>query len=172
MRLFIAVDLENEDYFRGIQKQLDKELSDLTLTKTYHLTLKFLGEVDDSLVPKIKEALEKVSFEHFSVKTTKIGVFPNANFVRVIWIGLEPEDKIIKLKNKMDDALKELFKSEKDFTAHVTLARIKFIKDKIKFSEDLKKLRFESKEFHVKNIKLIKSTLMPDGPTYETLSEF
>jgi 2'-5' RNA ligase len=171
MRLFIAIDLGNNDYFRDIQKQLDKENAQLTLTKTYHLTLKFLGEVDDFLVQKIKEALQKISFDHFSIQTTNIGVFPNTDLVRVVSIGLEPEDKIIELKEKIDDCLKGLFKPENDFKAHITLARVKFVKNKIRFAENLRKINFESKEFNVKSIKLIKSTLMPDGPVYETVLE-
>lgn len=169
MRLFIAIDLDNEDYFKDIQKQIDSENAKINLTKAYHLTLKFLGEVGEDNISKIKEELNKVSFENFKIRTTKIGVFPNANFVRVIWIGMEPENEIIELKNKVDDCLSDLFRKEKDFKPHLTLARVKFVKDKDKFIENLKRIKIEEKEFNVSNIKLIKSTLTPDGPVYEDL---
>lgn len=169
MRLFIAIDLDNEEYFKDIQKQIDSENAKINLTKAYHLTLKFLGEVSDAKVQKIKEALNKINLESFKIKTTKIGVFPNANFVRVIWIGIEPEDKVIELKNKVDDSLSGLFRKEKDFKPHLTLARVKFVKDKGKFIENLRKIKIEEKEFEIKNIKLIRSTLTPDGPVYEDL---
>lgn len=169
MRLFIAIDLDNEEYFKDIQKQIDSENAKINLTKAYHLTLKFLGEVSAAKVQKIKEALNKINLESFKIKTTKIGVFPNANFVRVIWIGMEPENEIIELKNKVDDCLSDLFRKEKDFKPHLTLARVKFVKDKGKFIENLRKIKIEEKEFEIKNIKLIRSTLTPDGPVYEDL---
>lgn len=190
MRLFVAVDLGNEDYFENIQKQINSENSKLNLTKTYHLTLKFLGEVEEDNISKtmeigkifgvskkesktlflsIKEALNNVSFESFRVKTTKIGVFPNTNFVRVLWIGLEPEDRIIELQKKVDESLKEFFRQEKEFKPHITLARVKFVRDKEKFIENLKKIKIEEKEFEIKNIKLIKSELTPNGSVYEDL---
>jgi len=78
MRLFIAIDLDNESYFKEIQDKIGSNGSKINFTKTFHLTLKFLGEVDESQVPKLKELLQKVKFESFKIKTTKIGVFPNA----------------------------------------------------------------------------------------------
>lgn len=116
---------------------------------------------------KLKEALNKLTFEDFKIKTTKIGVFPNENFIRVVWIGLEPKDKIIELKNKIDESLKDIFSKEKDFKPHITLARVKFVKDKQEFIKKLKQIKIEEKEFVIKDIKLIKSTLTSDGPVYE-----
>ncbi len=169
MRLFIAIDLDNEDYFKNIQKQIDSENTKINLTKTYHLTLKFLGEVNDNLTTKIKESLNKIKFDDFKIKTSKIGIFPNENFIRVVWVGLEPEDKIIELQKKVDYTLKDIFKQEKSFKPHLTLARVKFVKDKTEFISDLKKIKVEEREFEVKNIKLIKSTLTGEGPVYEDI---
>ena len=168
MRLFIAIDLDNEDYFKEIQKQISSE-GKINLTKTYHLTLKFLGEVDDAKVQKIKQTLNNLKFDSFKIKTTKIGVFPNENFIKVVWVGLEPENKIIELKEQIDIVLESIFRKDKDFKPHITLARVKFVKDKLKFAENLKKIEFEEKEFEIKNVKLIKSTLTPEGPVYEEI---
>ena len=182
MRLFIAIDLDNKEYFKAIHKNIDVENAKVNFTKSFHLTLKFLGEVDDSKVDHLKEALQKIKFSSFKVKTTKIGVFPNENYIRVVWVGLEPEDKLIQLKDFVDESLKGIFSKEKDawksgisgtadggFKAHLTLARVKFLTDKTKFIESLKKIKFEQKEFEIKEIKLIKSTLTEEGPVYEDI---
>ena len=77
MRLFIAIDLNDEEYFQNIQDKIDSKDSKISFTKTFHLTLKFLGEVNESHLPKIKQALNNTTFNPFKIKTTKIGVFPN-----------------------------------------------------------------------------------------------
>lgn len=171
MRLFIAIDLGNEQYFRDIQKRFDIKNAKLNLTKSYHLTLKFLGEVRDEAVHDLKDKLSQLKFDIFRIKTTKIGVFPDENRINVIWAGLDPEDLLINLQKKIDTLLEGFFAKEKRFKAHLTLARVKFVNDNSKFAESLRKIKIESKEFKVNNIKLIKSTLLPDGPVYETILE-
>ena len=58
-----------------------------------HLTLKFLGEVQPNTEGNIKEILRTVKFKPFSVNLDSIGVFPNENYIRVVWVGLKPEEK-------------------------------------------------------------------------------
>lgn len=172
MRLFIAIDLNNEDYFKEIQKQIDSENAKISLTNSYHLTLKFLGKINETIILKIKEKLNNIKFDSFTINTTKIGVFPSQNFIKVVWLGLDPEDKIAELQKNIDDSLKKLFNKEKQFKPHITLARVKYTKDKSKFIEKLKNIKPKEKEFNVKNIKLIKSKLTPNGPVYEDLFSF
>ncbi len=197
MRCFVAIDLDNKDYFREIQNKIDCDNAKIKPVSSFHLTLKFLGEVEESNIKKIKDILEKIEFEPFLIKTTNIGVFPNLNYIRVVWVGLEPEDKINALQKRIDEGLKDIFGAEKNFKPHLTLARVKFVKlsnvpeghkkseaffresekglekprvfqrDKEKFVENLKKIKVEEKEFRVERIKLIKSTLTPEGPVYE-----
>jgi len=169
MRLFIAIDLENQEYFKEMQENIPGDIVKLTLPKVYHLTLKFLGEVKEEDIPKIKETLQSVEFETFTIKTTHIGVFPDEHFIRVVWVGLEPEGKITQLKDTIDNALKDMFGVEKEFKPHITLARVKFVKDKPTFIKSLKHINIQPKEFTINEIKLIKSTLTPEGPVYEDL---
>jgi len=172
MRLFIAIDLDNEEYFKNIQKQINSENAKIKLVNSFHLTLKFLGYVSKENLVRIKDALKQIKFEKFNIKTTKIGVFPNENFIRVVWLGLKPEDKILELKEKVDKCLEGISSKEKEFKPHLTLARVKFIKDKQSFINNLKNIKIKEKEFEVNSIKLIKSTLTPEGPVYDVLAEF
>ena len=175
MRLFIAIELpaELDEKINEVKKKLDTGSAKITLTKDNHLTLKFLGEVEDDKVDALKEALKKVEFGSYKTKLDKTGVFPNENNIRVIWIGVKPEKETIELKKKIDDALKELnFKDDFEYKPHITLARVKFVKDKEKLKQLLGKLEFEDSEFEVKEFKLIKSELTPDGPEYTNLEAF
>ena len=172
MRIFIAIDFnELKDYFLELQKLLPKNAK-LSLTKTFHITLKFLGEVQPDKADVIIERLRKMKFGSFSVFLDSVGIFPSENYIRVVWVGIKPEDKILELQKNVDESLKPLFRKEKKFKAHITLARVKYPEDKKQFLEQLKKIKVESKKIEIKDFRLINSTLSPKGPVYEDLAVF
>ena len=172
MRLFIAIDFnELKDYFIELQSQLPKNAR-LSLVKSFHLTLKFLGEVMPDKVDKIVDMLKSTKFQKFDIFLDPVGIFPTENYIRVVWVGLQPEDKISELQKQIDEILKPLFKKEKDFKSHITLARIKYPEDKKIFVEQVKKIKVENKKIEVKDFRLVKSTLTPKGPIYEDLKIF
>ncbi|MBW2973359.1 RNA 2',3'-cyclic phosphodiesterase [Candidatus Woesearchaeota archaeon] len=173
MRLFIAFDVSEEvkDYLSGLQKQIPED-SKVNLVKEFHQTMKFLGDVDENKVDKIKALLSNVDFTKFTAKTAELGVFPDEKMVRVVWIGLEPKDIIIGLQQEIESALMDLFPKDKRFHPHLTLARVKFVKDKKNFMEKLKKISVKEIEFPVNSFKLIKSTLTREGAVYEDVAEF
>lgn len=172
MRLFIAIDFnELKDYFAELQKLLPKDVK-LSFTKTFHITLKFLGEVQPDKVENIISNLKKIKFQSFSVHLDSIGAFPAENYIRVVWIGIKPEDKIMELQKNIDDSLNGLFKKEKNFKAHITLSRVKYIEDKKSFVEQMKRIKVENKKIEVNDFRLIKSILSPKGVIYENLAMF
>lgn len=172
MRLFIAIDFNGlKDYFAELQGQLPKNAK-LSLVKSFHLTLKFLGEVQPNKIDEIAGILKTIKFEPFNVFTDSIGIFPTENYIRVVWVGLKPEDKIIELQNRVDEPLKKLFKKEKGFEPHITLCRVKSPEDKKSFVEQVKKIKVENKRIEIKEFRLVKSTLNPKGPVYEDLKVF
>ena len=173
MRCFICIDLPKE-----VQNELSKvqnalpEDSKLILIKPkdIHLTIKFLGEIDEDKAEKVKELLKKLNFLKFKAKIGGTGVFPTPSFIRVIWAGLEPKEEFSKIHEIVDKLLSlENFPADKEWTTHATLARVKFIQDKRIFTEKLNQLKFKPIEFTVDNLKLKKSTLTPEGPVYEEL---
>jgi len=174
MRLFIAIELpaEIKEHLEQLQKRIDGHFAQLTLAKEIHLTLKFLGEVNEQKLAELKQKLDKIDFGEFAVSLGKIGIFPDEHYVKVVWVGVEPENSIVALQQKIEKSLAGLFEQDTRFTSHLTLARVKFVKDKKMFIENLKKLAAEKKEFLVSSFKLIKSTLTPKGPVYETIAEF
>ena len=174
MRTFIAIELPEElsAKLKSIQEQLVTDSAKLTLTRAFHLTLKFLGEIDDSRADDLKNMLAKIKFKPFEARLTKLGFFPDENYIRVIHIGLEPEKQIKALQKNIESSLPK-FKKDNRFHPHITLARVKFVKDKEQFKTTISKIKLpEFPEFKVENFKLIKSTLTPEGPVYEELASF
>src|SRR3989344_4702628 len=169
MRLFIAVDFnELKDYFAELQSFLPKNAR-LSYTKAFHITLKFLGEVQPEKVGNVVDILKSIKFNAFSVALDSVGIFPTENYIRVVRVGIKPEERILELQGSIDNALKPLFKKEKDFKAHITLARVKYPEDKKDFVGKIKNINVETKKINIREFKLIKSTLSPKGPVYEGL---
>jgi len=170
MRLFISIEPtpEVEKHLFTLQKQLQN--AKLTLTKSFHLTLKFLGEVSPENAEKIKKQLETISFKEFTARLSVTGVFPNENYIRVVWVGVEPQDVIKELQAKIDEVLKGMFPKEKDFRPHLTLARVKSVENKEVFAKHVKNLKVDSLTFSVNKFKLIESQLQAEGPIYKDLA--
>ncbi|MBW2976369.1 RNA 2',3'-cyclic phosphodiesterase [Candidatus Woesearchaeota archaeon] len=176
MRLFIAIEIPGDvkSYLAQIQEKIDLPLNKTRFVdqSQIHLTLKFLGDVTPDRIEEIKKQLKNISFNPFSLYLEGIGVFPNKSYIRVIWVGLKPEEPVLELQKRIDESLKKMFKKEKDFKAHITLARVKYIEDKDKFISKLKKIGVENKKISINSFKLVKSTLTPKGPFYDDLEVF
>ena len=89
----------------------------------------------------------------------------------MIWVGLNPADKIIELRKRIDEALLDISSKDEEFTAHLTLGRVKFIKDKEKFNTGLK-VDIKNIEFEIDKFLLVKSELSKDGSKYIVLETY
>lgn len=173
MRLFIAFDVSEEvkNYLTELQNNLPED-SKLNLVKEFHMTLKFLGDVGEDKIDTIKALLSNISFAQFTAKIGGMGVFPDEKMIRVVWVGIEPKDAITGLQQEIEKALLDMFPKDARFHPHLTLARVKSVKDKKVFMEKLNKLTIKELEFPVNSFKLIKSDLTPKGPVYKDVAEF
>ena len=138
MRAFIALEIPGkirEKLFEIAKSLYDKNLfsGKITEKENIHLTLKFLGEIDELQVGQIIERLREIKIKKFEAELKELGVF-NENFIRIIWVHLANCDR---LQNEIDEALKDLFEKERRFMGHVTIARVKSVKDKEKLFEEL-----------------------------------
>lgn len=174
MRVFIAVEFnELKNHFIELQNKVNKPSAKLKEVSTFHLTLKFLGEVPETNIEDIKEKLKKIKFGKFELNLDDVGVFPNEDYIRIIWVGVNPKKEIIDLQQKIDSALDGSFEKDKRFHPHITLARVKFIEDNPSFANSLKDIKADkNKKLMINKFKLIKSTLTPKGPVYEDLETF
>lgn len=167
MRTFIAIELPEEikkEIIR-IQKELPEFKGKLTEKENLHLTLKFLGEIDETKLESVKDRLKEIKLDRFKSGLGELGVF-NPEFIRIIWVHMLGTEK---LQKEIDDKLDQ---KEERFMSHLTIARVKNIVDKKSFVEKIKSIKVAWKEFQVNSFKLIKSTLTSKGPIYETIEEY
>lgn len=175
MRSFIAIGFSNEK-IEEVLRELAGVQADIKLVEPQntHITLKFLGEIDEARVEEIYRAMKK-SFEPFSkfnVSIQGLGAFPSTNYMRVVWAGFKDNrEKLIELQRALDSNLSLLnFKKEKRFEPHLTIGRVKSRRGK----EELKAFVLKHRDtdfgsFSVDKIELKKSTLTPKGPIYSTV---
>ncbi|HEY2168288.1 MAG TPA: RNA 2',3'-cyclic phosphodiesterase [Candidatus Angelobacter sp.] len=90
-----------------------------------HVTLKFLGHVDDAVVEQIKAALASIKSAPFEVRFEGVGFFPNPKAARVFWVGVDGGKSLPDLASTIDTTLERLgFAGEtKTYHPHLTLAR-------------------------------------------------
>jgi 2'-5' RNA ligase len=171
MRLFVAVPVPDE--IRKRVAQLGTTIAydgvNVVRPENMHLTLKFIGEVEDSKANEIKKSLDMVKLKPFEVIVRGVGVFPNEDYVRVVWTGVESNGELEKLATVVGQSVRYGGDNEK-FSAHLTIARVK---KKIDFQEFLgTNKQTEFGKFTVKKFELIQSMLGPSGPKYITLASF
>lgn len=184
MRCFIAIELpENikEFFARIVSLQLPLQGVNIVQKENFHITLKFLGEIEEKLIPEITQTLKNIACEvfPFTLKITHPGVFPDKYKPRVIWIGTEDTEIIKELAKKIDESMASLGfqREERDFKSHITMARVKNPKNGKYLFERITK-HFSSQKglyplnFTVREFVLMKSTLTPKGSIYSILEKF
>ncbi len=168
MRCFIAIDLPSEikEKISNIQKKLPE--AKLVNPKDIHLTLRFLGDIDESKAYRIKEAIKDVQLK-IKCSISEIKVF-SPSFIRVIWLKVEPSEKLREIHDIIGKKLEDLgFEQDKRWEPHATISRVKKINDKKAFLKELGKIKIEPIDFYADKIKIKKSTLTKNGPVYEDL---
>lgn len=174
-RCFICLELplEIRKYLEEIQNTIKKKnffFGKFTEFENLHLTLKFLGEIPEETIERVKERLKKIKFNVFDCNLGELGVF-SEKFVSIIWIKFGGKG-IFELQKQIDGALEGLFDKEKRFMSHVTLARPKKVFDKKILLNYLYSMKIKKESFNVKEFFMKSSDLKEDGPVYSTIEEY
>jgi 2'-5' RNA ligase len=176
MRTFLAVEVPQKE--RRI-------ISDFILTEAkrelpikwvrfenLHITLKFLGEIDEKKKTDIAAVIENICGKHssFKVRLEGLGCFPNPGNPRVLWVGVtQGSDELCTIADALEKELTNFgFKEEKRFHPHLTIGRAK---KRCRVDDTLAK-NISCDPFEVASVALFKSTLKPEGPIYDKLLSF
>jgi 2'-5' RNA ligase len=182
IRAFIAIDIPDDvrSALGEAQARLKRAHVGVKVSWTkidnLHLTLQFLSYVEEPVIEKIKPALQFVAAQHgpFEVSVRGTGAFPNENLARVIWVGCEDSaGKLKRLAHAVQDTMQAFgFEPEhREFSAHLTLGRVKFPKPDVALTRALDSLKDNTfGALRVEAIHLVESQLHPEGSIYSILS--
>ena len=175
VRAFVALELPREikERLSGAQETLRNCSARLTLVEPalIHITLKFLGEVEEKKLPHVCAALRSISFRQFPLTMGTVTV-NNVKRPHTVWCTVSDGGEGRRLFHQVEEVLAPLgFEREtRMFTPHATLARVKT--PDLSLFTTLRTL--EGKDYGgcvIPGMKLKKSTLTPRGPVYEDLLE-
>lgn len=184
IRVFIAVPLPDpvKSDLTDLQMRLKKSglHASYPKPKTFHLTLKFIGDVDiqkiDTIVRCMKEAVGQVKAP-IRLKAAALGVFPSVKKGRVLWSGISggTTDILALVVKSINNGLYQhlgIQPETRRFSPHLTLARLK---KKVKPEKLVSLIRqysqFCTQEFEVHVIRLYKSELNASGAVHTVLAE-
>jgi len=183
MRAFIAIELSPE-----IKKALARLVKDLQKEgiqgrwvppNNIHLTLRFLGNIQDEHVGDIERLMEEAAkgFHPFTVSLEGLGAFPHAARPRVLWVGVvEGKDPLSRLQERLERGLASMGfpPEEKAFKPHLTVARFKFPKEEVRrrvYQACRKREKAGWGAMEAASVVLFESILSPQGARYRKVKE-
>ena len=173
-RLFVAVELSDAVKARLLNVRTLVPGLKWTPAANLHLTLRFIGQVPQNCIPLVQQSLCRISFDAFRLTVAGLCLFKRGTG-GILWAGVKKEPALMKLKQKVDEALWEsamLSLDEKEFSPHVTLSRLKK-----PISQPLKQLvqvRFAEHfgAIEVAGFTLFRSFLRPSGAVHEMVERY
>ena len=182
IRAFIAIDLPDDVRAALGEAQARLKRAHVTVKVSWtkidntHLTLQFLGYLEEEVIGKIKAVLESVARQHcrFEIPVHGAGAFPNERSPRVLWVGCDDAaGKLKTLARAVQTAMQPLgFEPEhREFSAHLTLGRVKQPRPDAALTKALDSIKNQDfGTLRVTAIHLFESQLHPEGSIYTKLS--
>ncbi|MCK5153077.1 MAG: RNA 2',3'-cyclic phosphodiesterase [Spirochaetales bacterium] len=167
-RLFIAVPIPSQIKRNLLQLRSNIPGAKWTLDDQFHITLKFIGEVDGQVFSDIRNKLSEIIMDKFLLQIKGVGYFASGKLPKSLWAGLEESQQLIRLKNKLERSLYlcGINREGRKFRPHVTLARLKNIQinsvSNFLFSND----NFTTENFIIDEFRLYSSKLYPHGAVH------
>ena len=175
IRTFICIEIPDSiksriDQLQSTLRTVDAQVS-WTRSSNIHLTLKFLGQVQASRIPRVCSAVERAAMdiERFTFEIGGAGCFPSPRSPRVLWIGLaEVPAPLMRLYDNLDDELsREGFAPEKRrFSPHLTIGRLRQPKNGPRIADLLITSGFDAETVSARSVIVMRSDLRPTGSIY------
>jgi 2'-5' RNA ligase len=180
VRTFIALDpgAAIRERMVSLQESLGRTATEVKWVEpeNLHVTLLFLGEVDNRDLMPVCRAVEEAARGHaaFELSIEGTGCFPNMRRPRVVWIGVgQGLQEVCALHDAIEKPLLELGcyrREERRFTPHVTLGRIRSEKPMDQLAAALlKKQPYQAGTTMVREVQIMSSELSPEGPIYTVM---
>ncbi|NTU43068.1 MAG: RNA 2',3'-cyclic phosphodiesterase [Nitrospirales bacterium] len=181
MRCFIAIEISQP--IRDALGEMMKGLKAISRgikwvpAGNIHLTLKFLGEVKEELIPEIRKRLAEVCNSHSpaALAIRGAGAFPNLRSPQVIWVGCGDSPELKVLYEAIEEAMSGLGfeKERRKFSPHLTLGRVREQRGLEPVMKELQLLKDQDwGTVEVGAVALMQSVLKPSGAEYTPVSVF
>ncbi len=189
MRLFIAISCQSfEKELKQLQNRIVNKLAlaSMRLVQSFHLTLFFIGNLQESRLQKLAGCLRSVEFDSFKITLSKLGFFSKRH-PRVIYASVDADNELYLLQKKLSSLMRSFFsadigdgwlnkgfkpkkeepKKHKGFIPHITLARIRAFENKQQqLMAELRSIVPEKKTALINSFSLYSSVLTRNGPLY------
>lgn len=172
-RLFVGLAIP-DDIAAGLQRlQSGVPGARWSRREQFHLTLRFIGEVDGRDATAIDDALSLIADPPFSLELHAVGTFGGRD-PRELWAGVRASDALLHLQRKIETAIQRigLPADSRKFTPHVTLARLKASPRGRVMDYLTDHALYASQPFEVREFILYSSTLTPNGSIYTPEREY
>ncbi len=180
IRAFIAVPASDE--IKRLIEQVENRLriagADVkwVVPGNVHVTLKFLGNINQDKIVPICEGLEQAlaGIRRFDVEVTGIGSFPGGRSMpRVIWLGFgEGEEMLAEVARRVEGVCAGLGfeKEQRGFRPHLTIGRVRRGSSNLdRLRQEIEQIEYNPLKLLVDRVNLMRSQLSPRGPTYSIL---
>lgn len=180
-RLFAALKITPDtEFLSGYQAlQSAMKFQQIKWVEEYniHITLKFFGETEEKLIPRISSILANRALQTPPVefRLSNLGIFGSSYSPKVIWVGIDPYEALAGLmKNIQTDLRQAGFEPDRqNLVPHLTLGRVKLVKDRVSFGRALDEFReISSEPMVIDEIILYESILRKEGPEYRAWGRY
>ncbi|MBN2213366.1 MAG: RNA 2',3'-cyclic phosphodiesterase [Bacteroidales bacterium] len=180
-RTFIALDIPANQMIKKCLNVLSTKLAgekiNWMVSDNLHLTLKFLGDTEEKTITGIDTKLGEITkkIKAFQVIIKNVGIFKSIRDPRIIWLGIEADSELEELKKSIENqvALFGFQPEERKFSPHLTVGRIKLIKNKSTLPQLIESFQGQFlQQFTVPEIIFYESILKKEGPVYIPLGRY
>lgn len=177
VRLFIALDLPEpvKKIMNMMQQTLQTShlfVGNAVRPENLHITLKFIGNVDEGLVEHIHESLQRVSFSPFNISLDELGTFDEHHQTDIIWVSFYGQG-LVALQHAIEQQLAWLIKpDDRIFIFHSTIIRVKTVADQPALTKLLHAIPLEKTTLVVHQFLLQQSIIVQEERYYKTLFSY
>ncbi|MGA7828902.1 MAG: RNA 2',3'-cyclic phosphodiesterase [Geobacteraceae bacterium] len=174
LRLFVAIDLPEEIKSAVSSLRYPKSEAKWVAEDQLHLTLRFIGDVDDDLIESIVTGLSGIAAAPFFLVLKGVGCFPSKREPRVLWVGIGSSDALFALQADIEKVLvlNGSVPDRRPFFPHITIARLKEV-SAARIAPFLQKnSQFATGSFPVTEFILYSSTLTQQGAIHREIASF
>lgn len=180
IRVFVAVKIPNiggvEKLYFYLRDKLEHHRIRWIAPETFHITLKFIGDIEESSVSLIVDELRQVGelTAPFVLHVEGCGVFARKQRGGVVWLGVNAPDSMIHLKGLIEHRLGDFVSSDQQvYRPHLTVGRIKGYKYSLQVGDLISQFKMEgSHKMQVNKFVLMRSQLSEKGAKYTVIEKF